>query len=158
MDRHIESADYNFLTMKTWRVYAGPFRDAPFKGVFNVNLQAEPQEGYAPIHYRLPIQDFGIPTVRAASFACAMIIYQKVARRREVYIGCRGGIGRTGLVLSLLTKIIFNVSGKDAIHYVRMQYYREAVETSAQQKFIEDFPVRSLRYLFKACKIVSSLY
>ena len=53
-------------------------------------------------------------------------------------MGCMGGIGRTGLMLSLLAKA-FGV--EDPVAYVRKHYYSHAVETKEQRQFIADFAI-----------------
>jgi protein-tyrosine phosphatase len=61
---------------------------------------------------------------------------------KDVYIGCQGGWGRTGLFLALLAK---TCGVENPIMYVRQNYARTAVETPAQEKYVRDFDVTPTR-------------
>lgn len=52
---------------------------------------------------------------------------------KKVHVGCIGGHGRTGLVLSAVAAAL---GEKDAIRYVRKNYCKKAVETNVQVKFL----------------------
>ncbi len=84
--------------------------------------------------------DFGIPDeyeVKQALVQTCMHLKYK----NPVYIGCMGGIGRTGTFLALLCKM----GGEQfPIAYVRMGYLSHAVETDQQMDFIRDFDVTGL--------------
>ena len=51
-----------------------------------------------------------------------------------VYIGCRAGIGRTGMMIAALAKL---AGIADPIAWVRAHYHPDAVETSGQHAVIE---------------------
>ncbi len=140
------------IDMMGWKVHAGPFKKAPTIGSYNVNLQAEKPYGDAPIHHRLPIVDFGLPPVRATSFTLALIIFRGVLQHKFIYVGCKGGIGRTGMILSLLVRVAYDLPGYKAIEHVREAYTEHAVETEAQENFVRAFPTRNLRRWLKVCK------
>lgn len=53
---------------------------------------------------------------------------------KRVHVGCIGGHGRTGTVLSAI--VVQLMGEKDAIQWVRKQYCDRAVETSAQIQFL----------------------
>lgn len=53
---------------------------------------------------------------------------------KKIHMGCIGGHGRTGLVLAALVKHM--TGNADAITYVRGNYCRKAVESSAQIEFL----------------------
>lgn len=144
------------LKLTGWFVTAGPFRDAPPIGMKNLCLQAE-QPGSDKIDYRLPIQDFSTPDIRETVFALAWVIWQGVAWKRLVYIGCQGGKGRTGLVLALLVRIDRGTKGRAAVTYVRKHYDRHAVETEFQSKFVDKFPVRNLQRWVKVCRFIARI-
>jgi hypothetical protein len=57
---------------------------------------------------------------------------------KTVHVGCIGGHGRTGLVLSAIVASMRNWKGKDvdAIQYVRKHYCKKAVESSEQVNFL----------------------
>jgi hypothetical protein len=84
--------------------------------------------------------DFGIPDeyeVKQALVETAI----HLNRNNPVYVGCMGGIGRTGTFLALLCKM-----GGETIPvaYVRKHYLSHAVETDQQMNFIRDFDVDGL--------------
>lgn len=53
---------------------------------------------------------------------------------KTVHVGCIGGHGRTGLVLSAIVKQMLDE--KDAIQYVRKHYCDRAVESTTQVEFL----------------------
>ncbi len=84
--------------------------------------------------------DFGIPDEYEVKQALVQTCMH-LKRRSPVYVGCMGGIGRTGTFLALLCKMggeYFPVA------YVRKHYLPHAVETQQQQTFIDDFDVEGL--------------
>lgn len=92
-----------------------------------------------PCDLACPIVDYGVPSVGAATAAlveCAA----RLAKGESLYVGCWGGLGRTGLFLALMAK----ASGvADPVQYVRDHYDRHAVETAAQMRFVEEFPIQA---------------
>lgn len=58
----------------------------------------------------------------------------QITRGKKVFIGCIGGHGRTGTVLSALVSEFMHK--EDAITYVRENYCSKAVETSSQIEFL----------------------
>lgn len=86
---------------------------------------------------KFDIEDFSIPTPEDMDAALAKMI-NAMYDGKFVYVGCMAGRGRTGLVMSCLAKV-FGI--KDPIKYVRQFYYKGAVETKAQEDFVNlDFP------------------
>ncbi len=84
--------------------------------------------------------DFGIPDeyeVKQALVQTCMHLKWK----NPVYVGCMGGIGRTGTFLALLCKMGNEMFPVD---YVRKNYLPHAVETPQQQEFIAGFDVPRL--------------
>lgn len=146
---------YEAVVIGKWYLFAGPFAQAPKNGMKNINLQAEPQMGDAPIHYRLPIKDFNIPEIRPTVFALAWIIFQTVALERFVYIGCMGGVGRTGMILAILIMVITNATGQQAVVHLRARYNPHSVETPEQLSFVKLFPTTTLRLWFGMCKLIA---
>jgi hypothetical protein len=54
---------------------------------------------------------------------------------KKIHVGCIGGHGRTGMVLSALVKEILDE--KEATEYVRNNYCKKAVETAVQMTFLQ---------------------
>ena len=61
-------------------------------------------------------------------------IQDKINDGKIVHVGCLGGHGRTGMVLSALAYKMLGI--EDAITYVRENYCEEAVETMSQVKWL----------------------
>jgi hypothetical protein len=66
----------------------------------------------------------------------SLIDYLEIQIRsgKKVHVGCIGGHGRTGTVLSALVAQM--MGEKDAIQYVRKNYCEKAVESAAQIEFL----------------------
>ncbi len=117
-------------------ITGGPF-DAIPDGAFGVCL--EPEAGKAWLaDIVLPIPDFGVPDPAALRAAIAATLAQMEAEPdRPVHVGCRAGIGRTGLFLACLARAA-GVEG-DALDHVRRHYLAEAAETPAQEAMARGF-------------------
>ena len=84
--------------------------------------------------------DFGIPDEYEVKQALVEVCLHLI-KKHPVYVGCMGGIGRTGTFLSLLCKMGGEMFPVD---YVRNHYLPHAVETRQQISFICDFDVTGL--------------
>jgi protein-tyrosine phosphatase len=117
-------------------ITGGPF-DAIPDGVFGVCLEPEAAKAWLA-DVALPTPDFGLPDPMALKEAVAAVLAQLRAEPdRPVHVGCRAGIGRTGLFLACLARAA-GVEG-DALDYVRGHYWAEAAETEAQQAMARSF-------------------
>jgi len=122
-------------------VVGGPYGACP-REMFGVCLlEAGPRpDQTSAVH--LPIEDFSVPADAARVTRALEETLRQLVRGRQVYVGCAGGWGRTGLFLSLLAK----VSGEaEPVAYVRRHYSPRAVETEEQRAYVEQFPVQALR-------------
>lgn len=95
--------------------------------------QAYPWHGTRQfIHF--PINDMSVPKDPAEFKAMINWLSVQLLAGKSVHVGCLGGHGRTGLVLSALVQVI---SGNvDAIDYVRKNYCNKAVENTQQAQFL----------------------
>lgn len=95
----------------------------------------------------LPIVDFSVPdaTPEEVGAALKQAILARLAGK-NVYVGCMGGWGRTGLALSLITKIVR--PDLDPIQTVRGSYTPKAVETREQEAYVRDFDTSDLHRWF----------
>lgn len=82
-----------------------------------------------------PIPDMRVPSDPAQFKKLLEWLAVQLAAKRKVHVGCIGGHGRTGLVLSALVNVI--TGEKDAISYVRESYCKKAVESVEQIDFLE---------------------
>lgn len=82
------------------------------------------------------IQDMGVPKDPDQFKKLIEWLAVQLAAKKKVHLGCIGGHGRTGMVLSAL---VAHMTGeKDAIQYVRKHYCEKAVESAVQVKFLMD--------------------
>lgn len=125
-------------------VFGGPYRERP-QGMVYVKMAEEIMD-YCDID--IPTKDFNVPQIgdlRAGVMRALMVMTQG----HPVYVGCMGGIGRTGLFLAALAKVQIEYRkskhrkgrGDDPVLYVRKHFIPHAVETEQQQQFITDFDV-----------------
>jgi hypothetical protein len=117
-------------------VTGGPF-DAIPDGAFGVCLEPAAAKAWLA-DVALPVEDFGLPEPAALKAAIAAVLAQLEAEPdRPVHVGCRAGIGRTGLFLACLARAA-GVPG-DALDHVRAHYHPAAAETPAQQAMARAF-------------------
>ena len=117
-------------------ITGGPF-DAIPEGAFGVCLEPEAAKAWLA-DLPLPIPDYGVPDPHALKRAVAAVLAQLEAEpERTVHVGCRAGIGRTGLFLACLARAA-GVEG-DSLAYVRAQYHPHAAETEEQQAMARAF-------------------
>lgn len=128
-------------------VYGGPYRQVPDL-FWGVKMAVEIDH---PHMVAVDTKDFCVPKV---SDLKAGIVKSLMAMINEevVYVGCWGGIGRTGLFLAALAKVQIEYRktkhragrGDDPVLYVRKHFIPHAVETAEQQKYIEDLDVSDI--------------
>jgi hypothetical protein len=91
----------------------------------------------------IPTCDFDTPDMGrfVAGLYCGITLAQQ---RVPIWVGCRGGIGRTGLYFAGLAKVmseyrkLLKKKAFDPIWYIRATYLSHAVETAGQKKFITE--------------------
>lgn len=117
-------------------VTGGPF-DALPDGAFGICLEPEAVKAWLA-DVALPIPDYGVPEMAALKRAVGAALAQLAADpARPVHVGCRAGVGRTGLFLACLARAA-GVEG-DALAYVRRHYLPGAAETPEQEAMARAF-------------------
>lgn len=116
-----------------YSVYGGMFVKRP-PGYLGVKMAVEINR---PCDVSVPVVDFSIPTPAEMELGLSQTV-KLILSGSPVYVGCAGGIGRTGLMLAVLAKA-WGVD--DPISYVRSQYFAHAVETKQQIDFVSNFKV-----------------
>lgn len=127
---------------KTVEIFGGPYFDRPAE-MFGIKLAAEIN---SPCDIDLPIRDYSVPSIRQTKQACLQCI-KAMGRGEQIYAGCWGGKGRTGLFLAIMAKV---AGVQDPVAYVRSSFNVHAVETEEQQQFVENFPIFWLRWAYRA--------
>ena len=82
--------------------------------------------------------DFGLP--EDSEVAAQQIVNAFVRMRQDelIEVGCLGGSGRTGTVLACMA-VLAGVPPSGAVAWVRATYRAEAVETVAQEEWVQWF-------------------
>lgn len=80
------------------------------------------------------IPDMGVPHDREGFKSLVYWLKDQLVEGKKVHIGCIGGHGRTGMVLSALVKHMTGI--EDSTSYVRKHYCHKAVESQAQIEFL----------------------
>lgn len=132
-------------------VVGGPYLAKP-KGMFGIKMAKEID---APCDVNIPSEDFGTPNpevFKAGLLLAAMGLHEY----GEVYVGCMGGIGRTGTFMAGLAKVM---GESDPVGYVRKTYLAHAVETQGQKDFINRLDVSTVKHIIaKLCPPKKTLW
>jgi Predicted protein-tyrosine phosphatase len=112
-------------------IHGGPYRERPSSHV-GVKMAVEIDH---PHDISVPTRDFSVPKQHHMEEGIRKVL-KPLALNEPVYVGCMGGIGRTGLFLACLAKTL----GEDQpVKYIRKNYIPHAVETSQQENFVRTF-------------------
>ncbi len=119
----------------------GPYRNKPvhFKGV---KMAAEIN---ADCSIDIPTHDFNVPNQKIL-LRGVVEGFVRMLRGQHLYVGCMGGIGRTGLYMAAMAKVLDEAEyiHDNPVDYVRRQYLSHAVETKQQQEFIAQLPTAGI--------------
>ncbi len=94
------------------------------------------------------VRDFSTPDPDEVRLAALLGLQCALTSKRQVYVGCGFGIGRTGTMLGLMARIA-NPRLGDPVGYVRDHYYRDAIETTAQEGMVETLNVSVAQKLYQ---------
>lgn len=81
-------------------------------------------------------RDFRLPASTDDAVAALQEVYLRSESER-VEVACGGGVGRTGTALAVLA-VMSGVDPGSAVAWVREHYYRRAVETRRQRRWISE--------------------
>jgi hypothetical protein len=115
-------------------VAGGPYRHRP-SSFIGVKMAAEID---LPCDVDIPTIDFSIPDPEVMRKGLLRSLWY-LLNYKCLYVGCMGGIGRTGLFMALMARLLLNCDGDTAIAHVRKQYNRSAVETDEQREYVSEF-------------------
>ncbi len=85
--------------------------------------------------------DLGLPVDNATADQAIRRAFEHARGGGNLEVGCAGGLGRTGTVLSCMA-VLAGVSGAEAVRFVRRHYDGRAVEGSRQEGWVLDFVQR----------------
>jgi protein-tyrosine phosphatase len=99
------------------------------------------QEINRPFDVSVPTRDFSIPHLKDMNEGVKKVL-KPLALGEPIYVGCMGGIGRTGLFLACLAKTL---GEENPVRFVRKNYVSHAIETKDQEYFVQYFDPYELR-------------
>lgn len=132
------------------QVFGGPFRNfSPERRLTSVRMA---QGINMKADVVVPTHDFSVPSLEAMHQGMTRAL-EALMHGHDLYVGCMGGTGRTGLFMACLAKVNmewFRAYGRewvcevdDPVAFVRASYRPHAVETKEQEKFVGRFDVSS---------------
>ena len=86
-------------------------------------------------HRRVRWRDFWVPSATADALDALREMHRRALAGERVEIACRGGVGRTGTALAALA-VLDGLAPAGAVHWVRANYHRKAVETPWQRRWL----------------------
>jgi hypothetical protein len=99
-------------------------------------LISDPWDARHVIEIQHFINDGGVPKDPVRFGKMITWICNQLQKGKKVHVGCIGGHGRTGMVLSA---VVAHATGeKNATEYVRKHYCKKAVESEKQVKFLQE--------------------
>jgi hypothetical protein len=119
-------------------IHGGPYM-AKHPSLFGVKMAAEIDRA---CQVDIPTRDFDVPPVEIMK-AGMRKAFTALLEEGEIYVGCMGGIGRTGLFMAAMAKAAGEL---DPVGYVREHYIPHAVETTPQQRYILRLDVSDLQH------------
>lgn len=157
-------------------IFGGPFRnyETGTRRLVGVKMAAEIDH---PHEFKVDTEDFSVPPVKDMQAGLIFAI-EALADGNDIYVGCMGGIGRTGLFMGCMAKTINDFhkthTGRvpnglgDPVKWVRANYIPHAIETKAQQAYVQSFdssPVLSVvvklvtpREVIREVRVVEAVY
>jgi protein-tyrosine phosphatase len=88
------------------------------------------------------VEDFKVPEDEEAWLRAAKDLIRHALRGRRAFVGCRGGVGRTGMMIATVAKILGETS---PVFWTRRNWRREAIETLAQERFVQGLDVSPIQ-------------
>lgn len=128
-------------------VFGGPFKQyvPGTRRLLSIKMAVEIDH---PHDVSVPTEDFSVPSVDDMNAGLIRAV-DAILSGNDVYVGCMGGIGRTGLFMGCMAKVLqdyANTPGtestlhiSDPVAWVRANYVSHAIETSEQKDFVRTF-------------------
>lgn len=126
-------------------VFGGPFRkyEPGTRRLVGIKMAVEINH---PHDFAVDTEDFSVPDVSDMQEGLIAAL-ASFAEGNDVYVGCMGGIGRTGLFMGCMVKLMHDYTAKvegvtpiiDPVTVVRSQYNPHAIETRQQMDYVRTF-------------------
>lgn len=134
------------LGVFTGTVFGGKFRNyvPGTRRLVGVKMAAEINH---PHDISVPTMDFSVPSLGDMQMGIMQGL-QALKGGNDIYAGCMGGIGRTGLYMGCMAKVCIDYHGgeylgfTDPVALVRKVYLGHALETDEQQAYARGFPTQ----------------
>lgn len=141
------------VTVGPWSgmIYGGPYRKyiPGQRRLIGIKMAAELD---CPCDINIPTEDFSVPDVQDMGRGLIGAV-QALSSGKDVYVGCMGGVGRTGLFMGCMAKLMldegFLPPGTNVIQYVREAYMPYAIETKEQQAYVTGFDTSFARAMLQ---------
>ena len=109
-------------------------------------LRGRVRDGLPVAYFNVPIPDAGVPTSRAQVEQVLDVIDAAVCNHERVYVHCRSGVGRTGMVLALRL-VRWGATGSEALRLVqdawtrdeRSRVFSRCPQTEGQQQYVRAY-------------------
>ncbi len=146
---HSHNGNFNYNQISEY-VFAGSnqccrmgLHDLLVKEGIQIDVSVEEEEIDAPhgvsSYHWIPVKDHGVPT-RDQIEIFYSILSSAEKRSQKVFVHCKNGHGRTGIMLALYYMIKFSFEYTKALQMVKEK--RQSVHFSREQlKFIEEYKV-----------------
>ncbi|MGI4991054.1 protein-tyrosine phosphatase family protein (plasmid) [Halobacteriovorax sp. GFR7] len=121
-------------------VYGAPYATKP-DDIAGVKMAAEIN---LECTIDIPTRDFDVPDMETFSKGITQAL-EILVNKGEIFVGCMGGIGRTGLALAGICKLhdkLFHQTVRPAVDYrnhIRSKVHPHAIETKQQLDFIDSY-------------------
>jgi protein-tyrosine phosphatase len=99
--------------------------------------------------------DFQCPPNHQQVKYAMLVAAQALAEGYDVYCGCAGGIGRTGMFLAVLVAA-YRPRVEDPIAFVRVKYNTHSVATASQEAWVHDFVRRNQSFFTQLRAVLRS--
>lgn len=147
-------------------IFGGPYKqfEAYTRRLRGIKMAVEIHH---PYDFKVDTEDFSIPKQEAMQQGIDFAI-RTLKEGSDIYVGCMGGTGRTGLFMGCMAKAMADYLRKndpdnlppelkDPVKFVRLHYKAHAIETEGQQAFVRNYdstPNVALMELLNAPKVV----
>jgi hypothetical protein len=148
----------------TARVYGGPIKDYVLgtRRLWAIKMAEEIEH---PCDFVVNTRDFSVPDPYDLDWGLIYAV-KAIFQGKDVYAGCLGGTGRTGLFMGCLVKCLNDYASLtggdvtvpiDPVAYVRHHYRLHAIETKEQEAFVRGYDSTEVVHYLIGCMAVKEV-